>query len=185
MVVATTDQVHEEEVVEQHFEADKMRDVKSWAMQSPDWKMLNVLIENLDSTQLQYKCENGKSIFANISLLLRLALTNSRDMTDSKDKGMTKVKSYIIGYLFPLTVTKSLTFLTPELTVMYLEVMSQAQAIEGHFKDFQINKQSHNLMVQKLHQNLIDCKGVSFSAEFVEQYDLHFENLLGTFNRMK
>ena len=85
--------------------------------------MLNVLFEMLNEEQFQYKCVNGKSVFANIALLLRLGLMKARESKED-EKAMTMVKSYIISYLFPKAVNASLGFLSSELTLMYLDIIA-------------------------------------------------------------
>jgi len=59
-------------------------------------------------------------------MLLRLALTNSKEDMTVEDKGMTIVKSYILSYLFPKAVNMSLNFLSADLTLLYLDIISQA-----------------------------------------------------------
>jgi len=68
--------VEELDVAPEVREVDQLLEVKAWAMQSPGWKMLNVLFETFSDEQLQYTCKNGKSVFENMALLLKLALTN-------------------------------------------------------------------------------------------------------------
>lgn len=68
--------VEELDVAPEVREVDHLLEVKAWAMQSPGWKMLNVLFETFSDEQLQYTCKNGKSVFENMALLLKLALTN-------------------------------------------------------------------------------------------------------------
>ena len=72
--VAKTDG-NNEPVLDVH-DVDELLAVKNWAMQSPDWRLLNLLIDMLNEEQLQYKCSNKKSVFVNFSLMMRLALTN-------------------------------------------------------------------------------------------------------------
>ena len=97
-------------------------------MQSPDWKLLNVLIEIATAKQLQYICQNGESILVNLSRILRIALwkpySGPEYTKDEKDlkKATTHVKSYIISYLLPATINKSLPFLDAELTLVYLHL---------------------------------------------------------------
>ena len=77
-----------------------------------------------------------------MSLILRLALMNSRELRGD-EKGMTAVKKYIINFMFPRVVNASLSFLKPELSLMYLEIISQAQLIESHHKSYQNVKMDH------------------------------------------
>lgn len=53
---------------------DEILAVQHWAMQTTDWKLLNVLIELVDEKQLQYKCKNGDTVFEVFAQLLQLAL---------------------------------------------------------------------------------------------------------------
>ena len=69
--------VEELDVAPEVREVDHLLEVKAWAMQSPGWKMLNVLFETVSDEQLQYTCKNGKSVFENMALLLKLALINA------------------------------------------------------------------------------------------------------------
>ena len=112
--------VEELDVAPEVREVDHLLEVKAWAMQSPGWKMLNVIFETVSHDQLQYTCKNGKSVFENMALLLKLALTNAWEYKDNEKKAMTQVKSYILGYLLPKAINRSLKFLTPKLTLIYL-----------------------------------------------------------------
>jgi hypothetical protein len=47
---------------------------------------------------------------------------------------MTQVKSYILGYLLPKAINRSLKFLTPKLTLIYLQVIEKAMQIEMHMR---------------------------------------------------
>ena len=51
--------------------------------------MLNVLFETFTDSQLQYKCENGLTVFQKMILVIRLALNNSEKQTDNAVKAMT------------------------------------------------------------------------------------------------
>ena len=96
-------------------------------MQSSTWKYFNVLFERLNAKQLQYKCKNGKTVFENMCNVIKLGLTNTRKaIADNEVKANTQVKSYIISYLLPKAINKSLEFVTPELTVIYLELINRA-----------------------------------------------------------
>jgi hypothetical protein len=120
-----------------------------------------------------------------MSLLLRLALTNAREEMSKDEKGMTQVKSYIIGYLFPKAVNMSLNFLTPEQSLIYFDVISQAQQIESHFRNYNEVKIKHLAVIQKLHLELIEAKGVMLSSDLLDKYEEHFILLLDTFNEIK
>lgn len=117
-------------------EVDSLLAIKNWAMQSPDWKFLNVLIELMSVEQLQYKCDNDKTCFDVIASLLKLGLTKPYSSEKSEEKGMTQVKLYIISYLIPKIVNSSLSFSNADLTITYLGLLEQAMTIEEHLKDY-------------------------------------------------
>lgn len=80
----------------------------------------------MDVQQLEYKCKNGESIFKNLSIILRIALWKpysgpeyEKDESNLK-KQTTHVKSYIMNYLLPAAINKSLPFLDAELSLIYL-----------------------------------------------------------------
>lgn len=81
--------------------------------------------------------------------LLKLGLTKEHRTyaPDTKDqdkiKEMTQAKSYIMTYLVPKAVNSSLTFLTPQLTLIYFDLLDQAMEIEGHLKDYGTLKKNH------------------------------------------
>jgi len=80
----------------------------------------------LSEEQFQYKCDNKKTIFENLSLILKLALTKS-DLSGSKEDKvekvkMTQVKSYIMSYSLPTIINKTLKYVKPEFTVIYLDL---------------------------------------------------------------
>ena len=105
--------------------------------------MLNVIFQIATDGQLQYTCKNGKSIFENMTTLLNLALTNASKEQDKNTKAMTQVKSYIISYLLPKAINRSLKFLTPKLTLIYLQVINKAMEIEVHLRDLLEIKVKH------------------------------------------
>jgi hypothetical protein len=73
---------------------------------------------------------------------LKLGLTKPQRSyaPDTKDQDkvreMTQVKSYIMSYLVPKAVNSSLSFLTPQLTLIYIDLLDQAMEIEGHLRDY-------------------------------------------------
>lgn len=128
---------------------DEILAVQHWAMQTPDWKLLNVLIELVDDTQLQYTCKNGDSILEVFANVIQLALwkpyAGPTYMEDGKDEqtAMTQVRGYIMASLLPFLVNKSLPFLSSELTIRYLELFDQAMDIELHLRDSLEDKKLH------------------------------------------
>lgn len=76
-----------------------------------------------------------------------------RDVKDTDiPKGMTQVKNYIMTYLVPTMINKSLTFLTPQLSLVYLDLLDQAMEIEGHLRDYGTPKKTHFTAIQSMHQ---------------------------------
>ena len=73
-------------------------------------------------------------------------MVKSRESKED-EKGMTKVKSYILSYLFPKAVNLSLNFLSPELTLIYLDIISQAQLVENHHAYYTNFKQNHYIQI--------------------------------------
>ena len=117
---------------------------------------------------------------------MKIGLTNTRTASSDKEiKANTQVKMYIITYLLPKAINKSLEFVTPELTVLYLEMINRAQEIEEHLKNYDELKFKHMEQIQQMHQQLIQCKGVKFSKEYIEKYDLLFKNFIGTFKSIR
>lgn len=88
-------------------------------------------------------------------------------------------------YLLPYAINKSLSFLSGRTTVTYFKLLEQAMLIEGHLKDFYESKAQHMTIIQKLHSELIECKGVKFDPSFLEDYDSHFKSFLLTFKSIK
>lgn len=117
---------------------------------------------------------------------MKLGLTNTRAaMSDRKVKANTQVKMYIITYLLPKAINKSLEFVTPELTVIYLELIHTAQEIEAHLKNYDELKVTHMEQIQKMHEQLIQCKGVKFSKDHLAKYDLLFKAFIATFKDIR
>lgn len=120
---------------EEPLQIDKLLEVKNWSMQTRSWRFLNVLFDHLNVQQMNYKCKNSKTVFENLCKLLRLGLMNPRELKKD-EKGMTIVKTYILKTFFPKAVNTSLQFLTPELSLQYLEILTQAFDIERHHKHY-------------------------------------------------
>jgi len=91
------------------------------------------------------------------------------------------VKSYILGYLLPKAINRSLKFLTPKLTLIYLQVIEKAMQIEMHMRPLLEAKVKHLQLIQKLHLELLECKGVQFSREYLNEYADQFVSFLSTF----
>jgi hypothetical protein len=49
---------------------------------------------------------------------------------------MTQVTAYIMSYLVPKAINNSLPFLTPQLSLIYMDLLEQAMEIEGHLRDY-------------------------------------------------
>lgn len=127
-------------VAEEHYEIDQLREYKNWSMQSPGWKMFTALFDFITEEQFQYKCKNDKTILENLASILKLALIKDKtDFTDDPNKqvkAITQVKSFIISHIIPKFVNKSLKFLEPKHTLIYLDLFNQAMKIEGHLRDY-------------------------------------------------
>jgi hypothetical protein len=116
-------------------------------MQSPDWKLFNVLFEMLNEKQLQYKCDNNKTVFDIIASLLRLGLTKPYSKERSDEKAITQVKTYIITYLVPKAINSSLCFLTSDLSLAYLGLLEQSMIIEEHLKEYNLIRITHYVVI--------------------------------------
>lgn len=57
--------------------------------------------------------------------------------------------------------------------------------MEAHHKNWSEFKHKHLLSIQKLHSELLACKGVKLSAEHMSKYEVHFLSLLDTFSEIK
>ena len=174
---------------------DEILAVQHWAMQTADWKLLNVLIELVDQEQLQYKCKNGDTIFEVFAHLLQLALWKpyaGPTYQEEEDKNKhgeqtatTQVRNFIMAYLLPYTINKSLPFLSAGLTISYLELFDQAMDIELHLRDSLEAKEYHMAKIQTMHQQLIDGKGVMFDAALLPRYQQVFSNFSRTFSTIR
>lgn len=170
---------------------DEILAVQHWAMQTTDWKLLNVLIELVDDKQLQYMCKNGDTIFEVFASVIQLALwrpyTGPTYKDDGKDEqpATTQVRGYIMGYLLPFLINKSLPFLSGELTIRYLELFDQAMDVEVHLRDSHDDKKQHMERIQTMHQQLLECKGVKFDAKFLPRYQKVFADFLCTFAALR
>lgn len=162
------------------LEVDTLLAIKNWAMQSPDWKFFNVLFEMLNEKQLQYKCDNGKTIFDMVASLLKLGLTKPQSREKSEEKAMTQVKAYIISYLVPKAINSSLSFVSADLSLTYLGLLEQSMAIEQHLKDYNPILMSHYEVILQMHQQLLECKGVKLDTKHIASYEPIFRNFLKT-----
>ena len=94
-------------------------------------------------------------------------------------------KAPTIIKILPKAINKSLEFVTPELTVIYLELINRAQEIEEHLKNFNELKVAHMDQIQQMHAQLIRCKGVKFSKDHLAKYDQLFKAFIGTFKDIR
>ena len=124
---------------------DEIESIQSWAMQSHTWKMLNVLLEQLTPAQLQVCIgdDNEFTIFEDIAEILKLALWRPYDgplyLKPDKElvnSAMTQVRSYIMTNVLPYLVNKSMVFLTPKYSLIYLQLVDRVRAIDDHLKNF-------------------------------------------------
>lgn len=82
------------------------------------------------------------------------------------------MKGYILSYLLPKAINRSLKFLTPKLTLIYLQVIETAMHIEMHLRAGKEERIKHLQLIQKLHAELLACKGVLFAPEHVNEYSV-------------
>jgi len=82
-------------------------------------------------------------------------------------------------------INKSLPFLSAELTARYIELFDQAMDIEWHLRDSRDDKVAHMVKIQKMHQELLECKGVRFDVKLLPKYQLVFSSFLGTFAELR
>jgi hypothetical protein len=54
-------------------------------------------------------------------------------------------------HTLPKIINKTLKCVSPEYTVIYLDLFVQAYKIEGHMRDYMQSKKTHNSAIQKLH----------------------------------
>lgn len=136
-------------------------------------------------------CKNGDLMFEVFASVIQLALWKPYSGPTYKDDGkdeetaMTQVKGYIMGFLLPSFVNKSLPFLSAELTIRYLELFDQAMDIEVHLRDSLEDKKQHMEKVQAMHQQLLDCKGVRFDTKLQPRYQKVFADFMRTFTALR
>ena len=118
-------------------------------MQTPDWKLLNVLFELLTADQLQNK-EDESSIFEDICDILQMALVRPYDgpvyLKEDKDfqSGMSNVRDFIITNFIPQLVNKTLEAeMTPRRSLRLMMLADQATKIETHYKNWKQVKIDH------------------------------------------
>lgn len=185
------DQQEDAEADEEPEQFDEILAVQHWAMQTTEWKLLNVLIELVDDKQLQYTCKNGDTIFEVFAHVIQLALwrpyTGPTYKDDGKDEqtAVTQVRSYIMRSLLPTFINKSLPFLSGDLTIRYLELFEQAMEIEVHLRDSVDCKKHHMEKIQTMHQQLLECKGVRFDAKLQPRYQKVFACFFSTFASLR
>lgn len=88
-------------------------------------------------------------------------------------------------YSLPTIINKTLKYVKPEFTVIYLDLFAQAQKIEGHLRDYMQGKKAHNMAIQKLHLQLQDCKGVRMASHHIPRYEKFIKTFLSTFVNIK
>lgn len=77
-------------------------------------------------------------------------------------------------------MNSSLTFLTPQLSLIYIDLLDQAMEIEGHLRDYGTLKKTHFTTIQSMHLQLLECKGIIFHRDYIDRYDAFFINFLQT-----
>lgn len=83
------------------------------------------------------------TIFEDIADILKLALWRPYDgpLYLKKDKeltksAMTQVRHYIMSVLLPELVNKNMPFLTPKMSLIYLELVDRVRAVDEHLKSY-------------------------------------------------
>lgn len=130
------------ELIESTELMDAMTSIQNWAMQSPNWKLLNVLFELFSAEQLQRQTDESV-IFEDICDILKMALVRPYDgpvyLKDEKTikTAMSNVRDYIINTFIPQFVNKTLEVgMTARRSLRFLELADQASKIDSHFKDY-------------------------------------------------
>lgn len=184
-------QVIEEEVFEVG-ELDQADSIQRWAMQSPDWKLLNVIFDTLSKEQLHLCTDETKlTIFEDIAIIIELALQRPYDgpLYKKHDEHLvsasTQVRQYIINFLIPSMINKSIEFVTPKLSLIYMKLIEKARAFDEHLKDWKETKPKHYLRIQELHVNLLQAKAAKFDVQHVDEYDEIFTGICKTFKNIK
>lgn len=173
---------------------DEIESIQSWAMQSSPWRFFNVLLDVFTSDQLQRVAgdDNEFTIFEDISDILKLALWRPYDgpLYMRKDKeltksAMTQVRHYIMSMSIPELVNKSMPFLTPKTSLIYLELVDQVRAVDSHLKSYAEAKERHYAKVQELHEKLLDARVVKFDKSLVDRYGKVYDGIVETFRKIK
>jgi len=115
-----------------------------------------------------------------IASLLKLGLTKPYSTEKTEEKGMTQVKLYIISYLIPKLINSSLSFATADLSLTYLGLLEQSMTIEEHLKEYNPIRANHYAVIQSMHLQLLECKGIKYDTKHIESYDNVFRKFLKT-----
>ena len=133
----------------------RLNSVRNWTMQSPDWKLFNVLFELTEKEQLQEVCKNGMTLMEVFMAVVKLALQKvwGDDFLQSEqgDDMMTPVKAHLMSVVIPQVVNLSLDSLSAKSTVKFLELIDQAMDIQSHLRKYNIIKIKHFNRVQDMH----------------------------------
>jgi hypothetical protein len=85
-----------------------------------------------------------------------------------------------MSYLVPKAINKSLGFVTPDLSITYLNLLEQAMKIEEHLRDYTPIRMAHYEVIQSMHQQLLSCRGVKLDTKHLQKYETIFRNFLKT-----
>lgn len=88
-------------------------------------------------------------------------------------------------YSVPKVINQTLKYISPDFTVIYLDLFEQAMKIESHHRDYIEAKIKHFGALHKMHFQLQECKGVKLSIKHVEAYESFFRTFLSTFKSIK
>lgn len=179
------------EILESAELMDAMTSIQNWAMQSPNWKLLNVLFELFSAEQLQ-KSDDESAIFDDMCDILKMALVRPFEgpiyLKDEKSlkSAMSNVRDYIMNTFIPQFVNKTLEVgMTPKRSLRFLELIDQASKIEDHFKDYKQVKIDHLARIQILHEQLLDAGAIVFSEEFLPEYERIYAGIVDTWSNIK
>ena len=94
------------------------------------------------------KTENS-SIILDFCDVLKLALWRPYEgplyLKDEKElqSAMTQVRQYIISFLLPQIINKMDAQLTPQLSLVFMNLVNKAGEIEAHMRDYRKDKITH------------------------------------------
>ena len=76
-------------------------------------------------------------------------------------------------------------FLTPKISLIYLELVDKVRAVDEHLKSYAQAKERHYAKVQELHEKLLDARVVKFDKSLVYRYEKVYAGIVETFRKIK